>query len=394
MRYLFISDYYPEYDRNSADFRLSQLIAFVAQYGKVDFWAIGEDRQIQETGKEDTARFRQRLLDGNVDVLSGSLRSVLQNSAYDAVFIEWYFSAAPLIPEIRLLQPKAKVITDSVDVVFNRLQAKARVSGLPEDAQKADEVRRLELHTYGASDLVLTVSDQDAEILSSLDSSINTFTIPNIHPIFEPEPQDPSKKILVFVGSRSEANDDAMAFFCVEVLPLILAEEPDTIFRCVGTVTKPNIEASLASAIEWLGFVPDTRPYLETSLISVAPLRFGGGMKGKVGEAMSLGLPVVSTTTGAEGFGIEPGRDLLVADDAPGFAAAVLQIVKDSALRERVRLAGWEFIRDNYSDTAVKKRVRTMVDLIQTLEPKPVEPGRRFLQGLTEWWHRHIAWRF
>lgn len=365
----------------------------MGRHGEVDFWAIGETRQEEASGKAETARYRQALADRGIKIQMGSLHAVLERTPYGMVIIEWYFSAAPLIDVIRSIQPVARVVTDSVDVTFNRLWAKARVSGLAADREKAAAVQALELDTYRASDLVLSVSDQDAGILASHDASIRTFTIPNIHPIHEPVDQQGCGKTFVFVGSKSEANDDAIRFFCGDVLPLILAEEPDAVFRAVGTVSKPPLTEHLAPSVEWLGFVPETRPHLESSLISVAPLRYGGGMKGKVGEAMALGLPVVSTTTGAEGFGIVPGRDILVADDAAGFASAVVSLLRDAPLREQLRMAGWGFIRDNYSDVAVRKRVDALVACINGLEPKRLAPGKKLALGLKEWWARHVAWR-
>lgn len=394
MRFLFVSDSYPEFDRNSADFRLSQLMAAMLDHGDVHFWSAGPDRQAAAIGHEDQQRYRKALTDSGIRIASGSLRGILSQSSFDAVILEWYFSAAPYIDEIRSISPRSKIITDSVDVAFNRLQAKARVSGLPDDQHEAESVRQLELDTYRKSDLVLTVSDQDAEILHKVDRAIQAFTIPNIHPLYDQVSQpDRTDKILVFVGSKSQANDDAMSFFCNDVLPLILAQEPTVIFRVIGTVTFPELSERLSQSVEKLGFVPNTRPYLETSLISVAPLRFGGGMKGKVGEAMSLGLPVVSTSTGTEGFGLEPGREALVADDAQGFADAVVKLLRDPGLREQIARAGWLFIRDQYSDVAVRKRVDRLAECIAELEPKHLSLPRKTLLGAKTIWERHVAWR-
>jgi O-antigen biosynthesis protein len=78
--------------------------------------------------------------------------------------------------------------------------------------------------------------------------------------------------------------------------------------------------------VEVTGYVPETAPYLRAAWVSIAPLRFGAGMKGKVGEAMSFGLPVVTTSVGAEGFGLTPGEHALVADDPDEFAQAVIPV--------------------------------------------------------------------
>lgn len=369
-------------------------MAAMLDHGEVHFWCAGPDRQAASIGPEDLQRYCKALTDSGIQVASGGLHGILSQSSFDAVILEWYFSAAPYIEEIRMVSPHTRIITDSVDVVFNRLQAKARVSGLADDQREAEAVRQLELDTYRKSDLVLTVSDQDAQILHREDRAIQAFTIPNIHPLLDLiAPSSSTDKVLVFVGSKSQANDDAMLFFCNDVLPLILAQEPAVIFRVVGTVSLPDLGERLGQSVEKLGFVPDTRPHLETSLISVAPLRFGGGMKGKVGEAMSLGLPVVSTSTGAEGFGLEPGREALVADDAQGFADAVVKLLRDSALREKIARAGWQFIRDHYSDVAVRKRVDRLVEHIAKLESKQLSLPRKTWLGAKTIWERHVAWR-
>ena len=395
MRFLIVSDSYPEYDRNSADFRLSQLMEAMTEHGDVRFQAIGEDRQVAAIGREETTRYRNKLAETGMHIVDGGLGAALKQAAYDAVIIEWYYSAAPFVDLIRSVSPRTTIITDSVDVVFNRLLAKARVSGKAEDRHEAESVRRLELDTYSRSDLVLTVSDQDARILNNEDATIRTFTIPNIHPLHDcVAPPADSGKTLVFVGSKSEANDDAMRYFCSEVLPLILAREPDIVFRVVGTVSMPELDERISSCVERLGFVPDTQPCLVSSLISVAPLRFGGGMKGKVGEAMSFGLPVVSTTTGAEGFGIEPGREAMVADDPQAFADAVVRLIREPDLRDIIRIAGWRFIRDNYSDKAVRKRVAELTNRVSEITPKRLTFPKRAAFGVRQLWEQHISWRF
>ncbi|MGD9602568.1 MAG: glycosyltransferase [Gammaproteobacteria bacterium] len=394
MRYLFISDDYPEFDRNSADFRLSQLMEAIRVHGPTDFWAIGPERQTARIGAEETQRYQAHLATRGLEVVHGGLRRILRTRAYDAVFLEWYYSAAPFIQTIRALAPQARVVTDSVDVVFNRLRAKARVSGNPQDAAHAVQTQLDELRTYRNSDLVLTVSDQDADILREHDAGLRMFTVPNIHPLHDCVPQvADAPKVMVFVGSRSDANDDAMRYFCLDVLPRILAEEPAARLRVVGTVTVPALEASVASAVEVLGFVPDTRPPLESSLVSVAPLRFGGGMKGKVGEAMSLGLVVVASTIGAEGFGLTSGREALIADDPAEFARAVVSLLRDPAHRERVRRAGWQFIRDQYSTVAVQRRVAALVQVLESTLPQRLPAVHRLALGAHGWWTDHVAWR-
>ena len=90
-------------------------------------------------------------------------------------------------------------------------------------------------------------------------------------------------------------------------------------------------------------------------------------MKGKIGEAMSHALPVVTTSTGIEGFGLQPGRDALVGDDATTFAAAVIRLLRDREYREQVRMAGYRFMREHYSDVAARERVRALLVNLEEL---------------------------
>ncbi len=399
MNVLIVTDAYPTPDRNSADFRFSKLIGMIREGHDVFFCVLGEQRQIEKMGAEHVARYRAALVDAGVHVLDGGIGRALQAREYGAVLFEWYYAAMPLMDEVRLRQPRARIVVDSVDVVFNRLEAKARITGAAEDIARATQTKRDELAVYGKSDIVITVTDVDAEILHRENPRLATCTIPNIHPLQESVAiaADNAKR-LIFIGSYArpggETNIDAMRYFCSEILPLIIRAEPEVKLRIVGGPQMAEISELASDHVEVLGFVPETKPFLETSAISIAPLRFGGGMKGKIGEAMSYALPVVTTSTGTEGFGLEPGKHVLVGNDPQSFADAVIKLLRDRAALEEVRMAGYQFIRDHYSDVAVRTRVQS---LFQNLEHYPLKRSpliRRGVGYLKKIWQQHVAWRF
>jgi hypothetical protein len=169
--------------------------------------------------------------------------------------------------------------------------------------------------------------------------------VSNIH---DPEPAGPgfdARSGLLFVGSFWHApNVDAVLWLCREVLPLARRQLPDLHARIVGAGAPPEVRALAGEGVEIAGQVPDLQPDLDGARVSLAPLRYGAGVKGKVGEAMAHGLPVVTTSIGAEGMGIEPGRHALVADDAEAFAAAIVCAHQDQDLWESLRDAGRELI--------------------------------------------------
>ena len=109
-------------------------------------------------------------------------------------------------------------------------------------------------------------------------------------------------------------------------------------------------------------YVEDVRPYLDLASVVVVPLRVGGGTRLKILEALAMAKPVVTTTLGAEGIDVAPGRDLLVADDAPSFAEATLAALASAELRFRLGTAGRELAERKYGWDAIGRRLETVYE--------------------------------
>jgi GT2 family glycosyltransferase/glycosyltransferase involved in cell wall biosynthesis len=159
---------------------------------------------------------------------------------------------------------------------------------------------------------------------------------------FKPVAIPADSATLVFVGAfRHEPNVDAMIYFCSEILPRIRSQVPETELRIVGSFPPPKIEAlGNLPGVTVTGFVPDIRPYMASSSIYVVPLRLGVGIRGKILEAWSMGLPVVATTVASAGLRFRDGQDLLLADSAAQFAGHVVRLLEDSRLRAEIGAAG------------------------------------------------------
>jgi glycosyltransferase involved in cell wall biosynthesis len=136
-------------------------------------------------------------------------------------------------------------------------------------------------------------------------------------------------------------NVQGMLWFAREVWPIVAREEPDARLVIIGRRPPAEVQA-LASdpRIEVTGYVEDPTPYLADTAAFLVPLHAGAGMRVKIMDAWSWGTPVVTTTLGAEGIAVTDGDDALVADDAPGYAAAVLRLLRDPDLRRRLRENG------------------------------------------------------
>lgn len=152
---------------------------------------------------------------------------------------------------------------------------------------------------------------------------------------------------LVFVGSMDwMPNVDGITWFFEEVFPLIRERRPETTAAVVGR-TPPKSLSKYPAKIT--GTVPDVRPYLWGSKVSIVPLRVGGGTRLKIYEAMAARVPVVSTTIGAEGLEAVDGRDLLLGDTPQQFAAQCLRLLSDRELRDSLVDSAARQVADRFS---------------------------------------------
>jgi sugar transferase (PEP-CTERM/EpsH1 system associated) len=203
-------------------------------------------------------------------------------------------------------------------------------------------MERFEGRTVGRFDRVLAVSESDARALSRRYPEALSES-----PRVVPTGVDTSfftgwsgtsggeERQLVFTGSMDWLpNEDAMVFFCREILPRIQDEEPHARLAIVGRRPSATVRAlSACRGVLVTGRVEDVRPHLGQASVYVVPLRVGGGTRLKIFEAMAMGKAVVSTTIGAEGLPVVDGEHLMLADDPASFARVVVELLRNSDRR-------------------------------------------------------------
>lgn len=169
---------------------------------------------------------------------------------------------------------------------------------------------------------------------------------------FRPNGTPPEPATLCFTGVMSyEPNDDAMRYFCREIYPRVKHERPDVQLLIVGkNPSAPLLALTRRDAsIAVTGYVPDIRPYLQRATVYVAPLRLGSGIKNKILEAWAMAKPVVSTRLGGAGIPVKTGADVLLAEEPEAFTAAVLTLLPDETLRDRLGRAGRRRVEEAYT---------------------------------------------
>jgi sugar transferase (PEP-CTERM/EpsH1 system associated) len=213
-------------------------------------------------------------------------------------------------------------------------------------------------------DMVLAVSEADAHAITALDDKIEVHVVPNgvdcvfFSPNAEAAEPDVTKikhmASVIFTGTMSfRPNADAVTWFCQEILPLIKKHVFHVHFYIVGQSPPAAVRALAGPAVTVTGYVSDIRPYIANSSVYVVPMRMGSGTKLKVMEAMAMHIPVVSTTLGAEGIDVTPGRHILLADAPADFASRVVSLLDDSSERQRLADDARRLVEEKYDWTTI-----------------------------------------
>jgi glycosyltransferase involved in cell wall biosynthesis len=174
----------------------------------------------------------------------------------------------------------------------------------------------------------------------------------------------PEADSLVYSGALTYfANFDAMSFFLREVFPLIRAQRPHVKLAITGRLDGVPIDRlACDGGVVFTGYVDDIRPVIGRSWSSVVPLRIGGGTRLKILESLALSTPVVSTSKGAEGLDLEPGRDILIADEPAAFAAAMVRLLQDQELRDRLSRHGQQTVKARYDWQIIGQQFNDLVE--------------------------------
>jgi GT2 family glycosyltransferase len=272
---------------------------------------------------------------------------------FDAVLVYRVPVLEQVMEGLRRYAPRAPVLFHTMDLHFLRLQRQAALDGSEATALAAAQMKAKELGLIRRVDCTITHSVFERDLLAAEAPEAPCVVWPFMFDFFGTAAGFAARRDFVFLGGyRHAPNVDAVRFFATEVLPLIRAREPQARFIIAGANPGPEVQALAGPQVVVTGMVEDLRDVLDAARVFVCPLRFGAGTKGKISTAMSYGLPVVTTTCGAEGMELVEGKDVLVADDPAALAAACLRVYRDRALWRRLSAAGQQLVREKHSPEA------------------------------------------
>ncbi|MGH3773650.1 MAG: glycosyltransferase [Pseudonocardiaceae bacterium] len=282
-----------------------------------------------------------------------------------------------LLEELRMRAPRCLVSYDTVDLHFLRLQRQAELAAATGDetaatalAGKAAASRELELGLVRAADLTLVVSEHERSLLRGLVPQADVRVLSNVHHPAGAVPGPRGRAGLLFVGGFDHLpNRDAARWMAREVLPLVHGRRPDAVLHVVGSNPSPDVLELASETVEVHGWVADLVPWHQRCRLSVAPLRFGAGVKGTVGESMAAGLPTVCTPVAVEGMELVDGQHVLVAADSASFAERVVALLDDDTLWCTLSAAGVSVIATRFGSDVARAALRDVLDTAAKLTP-------------------------
>jgi GT2 family glycosyltransferase/SAM-dependent methyltransferase len=368
---LFVDHYVPQWDRDAGSRAAYHLMRMLAEAGfHVTLWPdnLNEDRAycvpLQKMGIE--VIYSESYRDGFESWFAQN------GTAFDYAVVSRPHIAIDYYEAIRA-SSSCTILYYGHDIHYLRMELAREIAGdrSPRLLRELENMRAEELANWRAADVVLYFSAAERDVVRAADLPCRAEQIPLYG--FSAAEIDAAtaclahfdaraSEELLFVGGAHPPNVDALQWFATEVLPLVLRRNPKTKLNVVGAATHPDIAALASDAVVLHGRLSDaelTTLYARVG-VAVVPLRYGGGVKGKMIEAMLHATPIVATPVGMQG--LEPTEPLaFVASDAESFAAAVLAAQQSPNQARRHVEAGLAFVAQFYSKAALLRALAAVM---------------------------------
>jgi GT2 family glycosyltransferase/2-polyprenyl-3-methyl-5-hydroxy-6-metoxy-1,4-benzoquinol methylase len=273
--------------------------------------------------------------------------------------------AEPLLPLLRT-KTSASIAYYTHDLHHLRLLREAQLKQDAELMLEAEKVKQQEFDIFLEVDEVLSPSPEEKEYINKALPKVNATTLPpyffesNEFFVREGSHFAPLTDVLFVGGFPHKPNVDAAIYMVNEVMPIIWKKFPDVRLLLVGYAPPPNVQNLASSRVLVTGQVPELKPWFERSRLMLAGLRYGAGVKGKIIEALRSGLPVVTTSIGAEGIHVTPGEEMIIADHAQGLAEGVMALLSDPEECGRLSARGAELVARRYSRAAARSALESI----------------------------------
>jgi glycosyltransferase involved in cell wall biosynthesis len=359
-RILVIDHHLPMPDRDSGSLRMFQILNILHQLGHRVTFLPDNLADLPPYGDD----LRKRGIEVIHQPYAATVREFLEKHGafFDVVILSRRDFARKHIADVRSSSPQSRVIFDTVDLHFLRDDRAAELAQDPELERNAQENRQIEFDLIDAADQTWVVSPVEQELLraecpqKSVEIVSNIVDVPGCAAPFS------QRRDLLFIGSfLHPPNIDAVVFFALEIFPIVHARLPDLKCYVIGAKAPPEVLALDDDNIVLTGFQPDVSQHFNRARLSIAPLRVGAGVKGKINQSMAFGVPVVATSLAVEGMGLTPGENVLVADDPMAFASAIVELYGSEGLWQRLSSNSVTKMKECYSVEAARRQLQRVL---------------------------------
>lgn len=350
-KYILVIDHRcPTFDRDSGSLRMLSMLQILQDMGyKVAFWP--DDLHYDD-------RYSRTLQDLGIETYYGNLEFENfireQGSALDAVLISRPATAKKYLQLVKKYS-KAQTIFDTVDLHFVREQRRLEL--------EVSHWKNLEFFLAEEADATLVVSPTELDLLSAERFAEKVAVVSNIHTLEPCATSFEDRDGLMFIGGFAHPpNEEGIIWFIEYILPVIRRTLPDIHLTIVGSDPTERLKAMASSNIAVTGYVEDISGYFNSNRVFVSPLLHGAGVKGKIGQSFSFGLPVVTTSIGAEGMQLKDGHNALIADSETEFAKKVIEAYTDKFLWQRLSTNGRQVIRELFSTETIRTALQAVLE--------------------------------
>ena len=315
-RILVIDHHVPMPDRDSGSLRMFQMLKILHGLGHRVTFLPDNLVNIAPYGAE----LQKRGIEVVYHPYATSVKEYLMahGPEFDVVVLSRCDFARKHIANVRQYAPQSRIIFDTVDLHFLR---DGREAELTQDAGAkliAQDKQQQEYEIVDQADETWVVSSVEQELLRSARPHKSIEIVSNIVDVPGSRTPFSLRRDFLFIGSfQHRPNIDAVLFFTKEIYPAVKQRLPDAKFYVIGDKAPPEVVALASESIVVTGRQPDVQPYFDNVKLSIAPLRWGAGVKGKINQSMGFGVPVVATSVAVEGMGLTNDEDVLIGD-TPG----------------------------------------------------------------------------
>ena len=352
---LVIDDRVPEWDRNAGGVTLNQYLHLLQGMGYQVVFCPAYDAT-------PTQPYTAILQQDGIEVLHApeTLERWLRANGrqLDLVWTARPDVASPILDLIRA-ETRAPILYYTHDLHHLRERRRWDLEGDPHALAESKRLKRIEERIFTQVDHVMTPSADEAAVIRADVPKAQVHVIPPyLVPatlLAQPGPSFADRDALIFVGGYNHPpNVDAAVWLVRDIMPLVWAALPDVRLLLVGNAPPPAVTDLAGRRVTVTGFVPDVAPLYAQSRLSVSPLRYGAGVKGKIVASLQEGVPVITTPVGNEGLGLAHGTEAWVAETPSDLAAGIIALYRDPARCAAMAQAAQTLLRRDFSEDAAR----------------------------------------